>query len=315
MNEIMDQSDELSIEDRLKILSRLLAERRTKQGLREAPTPMVEEERLSRRAESADLHIDVDWLHRNIEATDDTRLYVVLKGPSEKVVLRTTDLAQVREMVDGRLNFRPQTRPRTLCEVPGCTNLGAAKGNTREPFCSAHTYGRCWEPGCRAHGDLHMPKLKEGWFCQGHALSVCRVGSCVEQPATRGWQGPDWVCEWHLAHPGGGFRPDLPGFMYLMERQGEQQFGITNYPHERLSHHRLAGWELVELTPAADGYAVRDLETQVKRWLAKEIGVLPGTTESWSTANLEVTSLRGLVDGAGITRSLLHLGGNSPEAA
>lgn len=277
----------------------LVKQARAKKGLRDLPEDTVEEDRLMNRAAEADLDIEVDWLHPAVGATDDTRLYVVVKDPSEKAVLRTTDLAEVRDMVHGRLNYRPETRPKTVCTVPGCTNLGEAEGNTRNLLCRAHSYGRCWEPGCRAGGDFRMRKHKDGFFCKAHALTVCRVGDCLEQPTTRDWRGEDWACEWHLANPGGGFYPDRPGHMYLMERQGEQQVGITNHPDNRLAHHRRNGWNLVELTPAGDGYAVRDLETRIKRWLAETIGVLPGTTENWSSANLEVGSLLELMDRAG----------------
>jgi len=98
----------------------------------------------------------------------------------------------------------------------------------------------------------------------------------------------------------GGYDPNKPGYMYLMERTGEQQIGITNVPDDRIGHHRDNGWSLLELTPAADGHAVRTLETLLRRWLKAEIGVLPGTAENWSTADLEIRSLRALMGLAAI---------------
>lgn len=36
----------------------------------------------------------------------------------------------------------------------------------------------------------------------------------------------------------------LPGYLYLMERPGEQQVGISNHPDRRLYIHDLEGWKL-----------------------------------------------------------------------
>ena len=88
--------------------------------------------------------------------------------------------------------------------------------------------------------------------------------------------------------------------MYLMERPGEQQIGITNVPDHRIAVHRRRAWSLMELTPAAPGDSVAAVEAHVKRWLKEHVGTLPGTSEAWSTADLEVSSLWELFELAGV---------------
>ena len=39
------------------------------------------------------------------------------------------------------------------------------------------------------------------------------------------------------------------------------------------------------------GDLVLSTEKKLKQWLKKEVGLVPGTTENWFTAKLEVTSL------------------------
>lgn len=95
----------------------------------------------------------------------------------------------------------------------------------------------------------------------------------------------------------GGFDPSMPGYLYLLERPGEQQIGITGDVNRRLVEHQLKGdWVLVDVIGPFSGEEVKTLERRLKGWLKKSIGTLQGTQENWSTACLEVRTIGQLID-------------------
>lgn len=96
------------------------------------------------------------------------------------------------------------------------------------------------------------------------------------------------------------FDPTKPAIIYLMERHGEQQFGISGKVERRMYQHKRAGWTLVEMSPWMPGHQAADLELAVKRWLKVEVGTAKGTSEVWGTGDLEVVSLRDLFERAGV---------------
>ena len=65
-----------------------------------------------------------------------------------------------------------------------------------------------------------------------------------------------------------------------MERDNEQQIGITKFLSDRLKTHRAECWILVDKTTLHPGQEVLDTETILKRWLKKEIGVVPDKREN-----------------------------------
>ena len=89
-----------------------------------------------------------------------------------------------------------------------------------------------------------------------------------------------------------------------MQRPGEQQLGITNELDVRRKTHERNGWTLVEHTEPASGQKVLDTENAFKKWLKKEIGLIKGTTENWSTTSMEVQSLAELKARSGIETDL-----------
>jgi len=101
-----------------------------------------------------------------------------------------------------------------------------------------------------------------------------------------------------------GFNPAKNAVFYLMQRPGEQQFGITNDMTTRMRTHKKNGWMLLEQTEPALGQKVLDTETALKRWLKKEIGLMKGTTENWSTTSMEVQSVAELKARSGIETDL-----------
>ena len=52
------------------------------------------------------------------------------------------------------------------------------------------------------------------------------------------------------------------------------------------------------------GKTILDTEEAFKKWLKKEIGVMDGTTENWSTTKMEVQSLAELKARSGIEADL-----------
>ena len=88
-----------------------------------------------------------------------------------------------------------------------------------------------------------------------------------------------------------GFDPAKLAWIYLMQRHGEQQIGITGNLKVRTSHHAASGWVLVETAGPVLGSQAYEKELLIKQWLRRTVGTLAGTTENWSTASLEVRSL------------------------
>ena len=101
-----------------------------------------------------------------------------------------------------------------------------------------------------------------------------------------------------------GFKSNELAWFYLMEREGEQQFGITNHIKDRMKYHRSQGWKELKRTGPHDGYEVQETEKRLKKWLKKKIGVVEGTTENWYISNLEVHSLAELKEKSGIETSI-----------
>ena len=102
-----------------------------------------------------------------------------------------------------------------------------------------------------------------------------------------------------------GFNPGKDAWFYLMQRPGEQQLGITNELEVRLKTHERNGWTLIEHTSfPSNGQKVLDNERAFKKWLRKEIGLMEGTTENWSTTKMEVQSLAELKARSGIKTDL-----------
>ena len=101
-----------------------------------------------------------------------------------------------------------------------------------------------------------------------------------------------------------GFSPDKPAWFYLLKRDGEQQFGISNSIERRLKDHSLKGWKEIEKTGPHDGYEVLKTEKKLKVWLKSNIGLIKGTTENWYVSKIEVHSLAELKEKSGIETTL-----------
>jgi len=72
-----------------------------------------------------------------------------------------------------------------------------------------------------------------------------------------------------------------------------------------MKRHEKNGWSLIEHTTVpSKGQKVLDTETAFKKWLKKEVGLMEGTTENWSTTKMEVQSLAELKERSGIETDL-----------
>jgi len=126
-----------------------------------------------------------------------------------------------------------------------------------------------WDPSIVTIG----MQCKKKWICsKGHRYE------CTINNRTSGKGCP------HCAET--GFNPSKLAWFYLMARAREQQFGITNDLSTRLKTHERNGWRIIESAGPFEGKRVYDLELLFKQWLAKEIGLVPGTKENWFTARM-----------------------------
>lgn len=87
------------------------------------------------------------------------------------------------------------------------------------------------------------------------------------------------------------FRFNDAAYLYLMNREGEQQIGITNNPSNRFRRHYLNGWNLTELIGPKDGRKIHNRELAIKRWIRSRIGCVAGTRENWYTSRFRVSSI------------------------
>ena len=147
-----------------------------------------------------------------------------------------------------------------------------------------------WDPSTVIGGtDQEMP-----WKCKEGHTWITRVANRTH---TRDQTGCPSCAET-------GFNPEKPAWFYLLERPGEQQLGITNNIPSRFRRHASNGWVEIQKTGPHSGHDVYQTEKIYKRWLRKEVGLIPGTTENWYTSKMEVHSLAELKEKSGIETSI-----------
>ena len=172
---------------------------------------------------------------------------------------------------------------------PICSNQKLLVGyndlKTKFPEIAAEAYG--WDPSTVIAGT----EQKKEWKCGNNHIYTSAVYN-----RTIGKGCP--ICAEY------GFNPSKDACFYLMQRPGEQQLGITNELDVRRKTHERNGWTLVVHTEPASGQKVLDTENAFKKWLKKEIGLIKGTTENWSTTSMEVQSLAELKARSGIETDL-----------
>ena len=187
-----------------------------------------------------------------------------------------------------------QIKSRALLKTgcPFCSGNKVLAGfndlKTKFPDIAAEAYG--WDPATVTKGS----NLKKNWKCnKGHIYNT----TVAHRTMDNGTGCP--ICA------ESGFNPDKDAWFYLMQRPGEQQLGISNVINDRLRRHESNGWSLIEHTTVPSrGQKVLDTEKAFKQWLKKEIGLMEGTTENWSTTKMEVQSLAELKARSGIETDL-----------
>lgn len=160
---------------------------------------------------------------------------------------------------------------------PCCGGWAVIEGEndlqTLFPEIAKEAYG--WNPSKVKYGSYK----KMRWMCQeGHVFE-----STINNRTNGGRSCP--YCATY------GYRPSRPAWMYLMEREDDQQIGITNSPKTRLATHKKSGWALVEILGPSDGAQVLRAETAIKKWLKDKRLQIEGTRENWKKTDLVIASL------------------------
>ena len=180
-------------------------------------------------------------------------------------------------------------------DCPICSNRILLTGfndlRTKFPDIAGEADG--WDPSNYLYGSAEM----KNWMCsKGHKWEARISTRTFEKDGKIGTGCPTCAST--------GFSPEKQAWFYLLSRPGEQQLGITNNLEQRMRAHRPHGWIEIDKVGPCDGALVQDTEKQFKKWLRKNIGGVPGTSENWYTAKLEVRSLRELKSFAGIKTGL-----------
>ena len=157
---------------------------------------------------------------------------------------------------------------------------------TLHPEVAAEADG--WDP-TTTHSGAHA---KKRWVCsEGHKW----VATVKDRT------GDGNCCPFCADH---GFNRDKDAWIYLMERPGEQQIGITNDLETRIKTHQGRGWNLIETVGPIYGDIAFQTERNFKEWLKQEIGTVKGTTENWVTSSMEIRSLAELKAKSGVETHL-----------
>tara|TARA_Y100000589_G_C26777430_1_gene476343 strand:+ start:238 stop:483 length:246 start_codon:yes stop_codon:yes gene_type:complete len=71
-----------------------------------------------------------------------------------------------------------------------------------------------------------------------------------------------------------------------------------------MQHHARSGCVKVEVTDSQNGKEINVIESKFKKWLKKNIGLVPDKEENWYKSKMEVSYLTELKDKSGIEISL-----------
>jgi hypothetical protein len=177
----------------------------------------------------------------------------------------------------------------TVCSrkvlVPGVNDL-----LSKFPEVARDAYG--WDPATVRYGS----DKKMRWLCpSGHVY--------ITSPNHRTNPSNATSCPQCAAC---GYKKTLPGWIYLMQRSGEQQIGITNVPKQRLRTHASNRWELIEIIGPYEGFRAWQIESLVKKWLRRSNLLIQGTHENWRTEALLISSLNEIFFLSGVDSLLLQ---------
>lgn len=181
-----------------------------------------------------------------------------------------------------------------IAGCPFCQDFRLLEGvndlKTKNPEIALEADG--WDPEKILYKSRKLKPWK--WSC-GHYYLM--------SPALRiKSRGPEIACPGCLH--GGGFKKNKPGFLYLISRPGQFQFGVTNQPEKRIGYtHNKNGWVLVDCASSFFGEEIWEAELSLKRAL-KNKGIptgqkafrekFDGWNESFHSVDLHVQNLKDL---------------------
>jgi hypothetical protein len=133
---------------------------------------------------------------------------------------------------------------------------------------------------------------------------LCRCTKCegIVRPRLSQIKGGGGGCV--TCASGFGFDVNKPGWVYLIEREGQLQLGITNYPDQRVrQQHGRNSWVQKDLIGPFAGHEARSIEKAllfsldlngIKRGKDAFKAPFEGYTEAWDSVELYVSSLHQL---------------------
>jgi len=103
-----------------------------------------------------------------------------------------------------------------------------------------------------------------------------------------------------------GYSPNEDGYLYFLNHPDWDllQIGISNDISRRLTKHKWAGWEVLEVRGPMDGLLAQGWETSILEMLKKRgaklatdnvAGKFDGYTEAWMQSSLPVKSIKELM--------------------
>jgi hypothetical protein len=225
-------------------------------------------------------------------------------------------------------NDMATTHPHLAAELVGTDPTTVVAGTTRkllwrcpnheQPFEAPGVSRAAAGTGCGYCANLRVLVGFNDMATTHPHLAAELVGTDPTTVTARGRRKCEWACarcshQW-WASPGSradgggcpactkrkGFDVAKPAHIYFMSRHGEQQIGVTSRLTKRYASHRAKGWKLIESLGPIPGWLALEIESQVKRWLRDHVGLIAGTHENWSTANLEVRQLDEIFDRASV---------------
>jgi hypothetical protein len=174
---------------------------------------------------------------------------------------------------------------------PYCSNQKILPGfndlKTRYPELAKEAFG--WDPTKVSAGTTK----KLSWQCQDGHIWTTSPSSRTSKTTT----GCPSCAKY-------GFKQAQEAWLYLLERPGEQQLGVTNNLEERLQKHGQKSWTEIEVIGPFPGEKVLATERDLKQWLRNKVGLIPGTHENWTSTSLEVRSFAELKARSGVETDL-----------
>jgi len=89
-----------------------------------------------------------------------------------------------------------------------------------------------------------------------------------------------------------GYKTTSQACIYLLQKTDCYKIGISNALYSRMRKHNALGWTLIDLVGPICGDEALRRETQIKKWLSKNLTVMEGTKECWRSADLKVSSIQ-----------------------